>query len=377
MIVFLTLCYCGVLAALIKLGVIKLNTFWKISPLIWVVVLLTVLIIPMQWGAPSGAARVFQTVVEVVPNVSGEVVDVPARPLVPMHKGDVIFEIDKRPFEYAVEAKRAALAESEQAVPQLKANLDAASAAVNEARAKRDQAQQEYQRYAKANDSETSPYSELDVENRRLSYVATEAALERALANERQAKLAYQSEIDGVNTTVTRLRADLLNAEYNLNQTVVRAPSDGFILGLTLTKGQRVSNLPLRSWVAFVNADTSKLIVGISQTRLRHVKPGQRAEVTLQMFPGQMLGATVEAVAEMTPQGQVQASGLVPTAPNAQQVAEPVGVILKLDEQLPSSIQTFGGAVGTAAIYTESASLTHVVRRIMMRMDAWLNYLRS
>ena len=48
MIVFLTLCYVAILAVLVKVKVIKLNTFWKISPALWMVLLLVVLFIPMQ-----------------------------------------------------------------------------------------------------------------------------------------------------------------------------------------------------------------------------------------------------------------------------------------------------------------------------------------
>ena len=51
MIVFLTLCYVGVLALLIKLRVIRLNLFWKLSPLLWMFALFVVLFMPMQFRA--------------------------------------------------------------------------------------------------------------------------------------------------------------------------------------------------------------------------------------------------------------------------------------------------------------------------------------
>jgi multidrug resistance efflux pump len=73
MIVFLTLCYVAVLAILVKLRIIRLNLWWKISPLIWILVLLVALFIPRQWGAPTGRVQVYQYVVEVTPEVSGKV----------------------------------------------------------------------------------------------------------------------------------------------------------------------------------------------------------------------------------------------------------------------------------------------------------------
>ena len=181
MIVFLTLCYCAVLFLLVKTGIIKLNTFWKISPVLWMILLLVVLFIPMQWGAPSGPVRTYHSVVEIIPNVTGEVIDVPVRPNTPLSKGDLLFEIDPVPFQAIVDQKKAALAEAKQAVPQLKAALDASLAAVKEAEANRDRANDEYERYRQANEnarkrvSASTPFTEREVESRRLTWLATEA----------------------------------------------------------------------------------------------------------------------------------------------------------------------------------------------------------
>ena len=102
MIIFLTLCYVALLALLVKLKVVKLTTFWKLSPLLWMVLLLIVLFIPMQWGAPLGSVTKYQYVVEIVPNVSGQVIEVPVEVGQRMNQGDVLFKIDPTTFEAAV-----------------------------------------------------------------------------------------------------------------------------------------------------------------------------------------------------------------------------------------------------------------------------------
>lgn len=79
MILFLTLIYVALPAVLVKANIVRFNLFWKLSPLLWMVMLLVVLFIPMQWGAPSGAVNVYRMVVEIVPNVSGEVIEVNAQ----------------------------------------------------------------------------------------------------------------------------------------------------------------------------------------------------------------------------------------------------------------------------------------------------------
>ena len=318
MIVFLTLLYIGLLAILLKLKIIKLTLWWKLSPIVWMVLLLVVLFIPMQWGAPSGSVTMYQTVVEVIPNVSGEVIEVSSKPMVSMQKGEVIFKIDPRPFEYKVR--------------QVESARDVTS--LNLKRAKK--------------------LAEKD--------------------------FASQYDVDRLTAELGGLNAQLDDANYNLAQTTVRAPGDGYILGLTLRPGQRVANLPLRSWVSYVNKSQIRLAVGINQIMLRHVKPGQKAEVTVKLIPGEVLTGTVEGIAYMTPAGQLQPSGLVPLAPTGQNPPEPYGVIIKLDENevVNNALRLRylpGGAIGTGTIYTDSVKMTHIIRKVMIRMEAWMNYI--
>lgn len=103
MIVFLTLIYVAVLFLALKLGLIRLNTFWKISPAIWMVLLFFVLFIPMQWGAPAGAINQYWSVIEIIPNVSGEVSEVNVRALGKVKKDDILFKIDPTQYQSKVD----------------------------------------------------------------------------------------------------------------------------------------------------------------------------------------------------------------------------------------------------------------------------------
>jgi ATP-dependent Clp protease ATP-binding subunit ClpB len=78
---------------------------------ICLLLLLIVLFLPMQWGAPAGSVNVYQTVIEVVPNVSGEVVEVSAAGSRPLKEGDVLFRIDPEPYQAEVDRLKAALKE--------------------------------------------------------------------------------------------------------------------------------------------------------------------------------------------------------------------------------------------------------------------------
>ena len=314
MIVFLTLIYVVFLFLAIKIGIIKMNSFWKISPVLWMVLLFFVLFVPMQWGAPSGAVRMYQVVIEIIPNVAGEVVEVPVKALVPVKKDEVLFRID--PAQYKAK------------VHQLEAQLNLSQA--NLARAQ-------------------------ELMNR---------------------GVGRQVDVDIYAAEVNSYEAQLENARWELDKTVVRAPNDGQVVALVLRPGQRVGSLAVRSWVAFVEDGARKLIVGIPQSRLRHVETGQQAEVVLSLYPGKVFKATVGEIADINAAAQLQATGIVPQVPTMQDPPLPYGVVLILDDADISLAAIPGGAIGTAAIYTESVPATHIIRKVMVRMEAWMNYLK-
>jgi len=314
MIVFLTLIYVAFLFLAVKLGLIRLNTFWKISPAIWLVTLFLVLFVPMQWGAPAGEVNLFRSVIEVVPNVSGEVTEVNVRALEKVSKDEVLFTID--PTQY------------QSRVGQLQAQIELSQANLERAQ---------------------------DLMNR---------------------GVGRQLDVDIYRAEVMNFTAQLDNANWELAETMVRAPSDGMVVGLSLRPGQRVVNMPLRSWVAFVGAGDQRMAMGIAQSRIRYVEPGQKAEVVFRMFPGRTLNATVLEVVRINPAAQVPPSGMVPPAPTPADPTLPFAVILELDDNSIDLTDVPGGASGTAAIYTDSVSATHVIRKVMMRMEAWMNYIK-
>jgi multidrug resistance efflux pump len=459
MIVFLTLCYCGVLALLVKFGVVKWTLWWKLSPLAWMFLLLVVFFIPMQWGAPTGPVNVYQGVVEVVPNVAGEVIDVPVEGLKPVNKGDVLFRIDPVPYEAIVDQLKAQLADAKQNVERLKASAEAANAtvektdadielakadqvtatasvtaamaALQEAKGKKEKAvavaadlkvqitaaQREYDRTKALVAKNAVSQSDLDIAEIKITGLKSqlntaevdvrvaddtitrsqadvtaaesglaaaelrvkqlaETELPRVRANAKEAELAANSMIGDEHTSVAAVRAQLENAEYDLDQTIVRAPSVGVVIGMSLRPGQRVTTAPVRSWMSFVPSESTTLIAGVPQYALRHVRPGQKTEVTLKLYPGRVFSATVDEVAYINTQGQLQPSGTVVAAPGVDQTAVPFVVRLRLDEGADIDVASLrGGAVGTAAVYTNKSRASHLIRRVMIRMEAWMNYI--
>ena len=154
--------------------------------------LLIVLFLPMQWGAPAGDLLVLNYVVEIIPNVSGEVTEVPVNALDPLSKGDVIFQIDQRPFQAEVDRLQAALAAAKQEVPQLKAAYDSAAATLEQSGAQRDLAKLNYDRAISIQNDNPGAISQLQVDQASQSLAAAEAAV-KAVARLLSFPLASES----------------------------------------------------------------------------------------------------------------------------------------------------------------------------------------
>ncbi len=178
--------------------------------------------------------------------------------------------------------------------------------------------------------------------------------------------------VEEAQANVGSLRAQLADAQWQLASTTVRAPSDGFATNFALRPGARVTHVPLAAAMPFF--DTSETIVGVQihQIHARFIKVGQKAELTFKQFPGQAFSATVESVLPAISQGQLAVSGTA-IGPS-QMTPDPFVIRLKLDDSTVAD-RLQAGAYAQAAIYTSSMQAAHVIRRVMMWMQAWMNYL--
>jgi RND family efflux transporter MFP subunit len=173
-----------------------------------------------------------------------------------------------------------------------------------------------------------------------------------------------QSEVD-------QLKAQLDGAKWNLDKTTVRAPADGYVTNLALRKGARVANLPLSPVMAFI--DTSDTLVGveIAQNDARYVAVGQPVEITFKFEPGIVRTGKVETVFQAISTGQAQVSGTA-VAPKEIQSA-PFVVRVRLDDDALAK-RLPAGSTGTAAVFTEAVKPTHIIRKVLLRQIAILNY---
>jgi multidrug resistance efflux pump len=172
--------------------------------------ILAVFLALFNYLTPSGRLTVTGRVVEVTPNVSGQITAIPVKPNVLVTTRDVLFQIDPAPFQYKVSQLQAALAGARQQVEILKANYLQATANVTGLTAQvtfNEKRLGDIQQLV-AEDANT----QFQAQDRRNAYETVLAQLNAAKAAQQSAKLAMDSEISGTNTTVAQIQAQLENA---------------------------------------------------------------------------------------------------------------------------------------------------------------------
>ena len=201
-------------------------------------------------------------------------------------------------------------------------------------------------------------------------------SLAGARAEEERARLAYTSNIDGVNTTVARLTAELADAQYDLDQTVVRAPTRGFRHpGRAAAGGVRGPRCRcVRPWCSSIPSKRDQeLGAAFQQNSLQRVKAGDEAEVAFDAVPGRVFKGKVRLVLDAIAAGQLQATGALVDFGARTEGGRALAVIDIEDDM--SGYQIPLGAAAQVAIYTEHWHHVSMIRKILLRMRSWQNYI--
>ncbi len=268
----------------------------------------------------------------------------------------MLLKIDPAPYQFVVDQRRAALAEAEQSIPQLKSALDAALGKIAGITAEHDRARNQSKRYAEANrraGAGATPFSVQQVENQRQLALAKEGELASAVATAEQAQLT--------------------DAERDLACTVVRAPTDVIVPIVPLRAGVRVVPLPLRLVLAFVPVGHTTFAAAFVQNAMQRVKTHCATEVAFDAVPGRAFEGKVRRIIEAMVQSEIQAGGTL-IDPAAQSAPGRVLVEIVIEGDL-SAYQLPPGSSGQVAVYTEHAELLAILRKVLLRMKSWKNFL--
>jgi multidrug resistance efflux pump len=318
---------------------------------------------------PSARVTVAGRVVEVTPNVTGQIIVIPVKPNVPVKNNDVLFQIDPAPFQYRVAQLKASLAGARQQVEILKSNYEQATANVVGLTA---QVAFNAKRLADiqklvAADANT----EFQGQDRQNQYETTLAQLNMAKAAQQSAKLALDSEIGGVNTTVAQIQAQLENASWELSQTTVRAPADGYVTVVALTVGDRA--LQARSAMSFIVENEITIIGMFSQNGFQTVRIGTPVDIVFDNTPGRIYHATIVAIPKGVGEGQIAVSGTLARTNAVGGTSVFPAEISVPDEISRDSLRL--GMSGNATAFAENASVIGLLASILVWVSSYTAYL--
>jgi membrane fusion protein (multidrug efflux system) len=163
-----------------------------------------------------------------------------------------------------------------------------AQAAVDVARQKVSQASEEVAQAEATVRSQTATVAQ----TRRRKEEA-EAALTNARSQRQQVKVR-QAQADAAQGKLAQALANLRQAELNLAYCTVRAPVGGRVSKKTVEVGQVVQ--PGQPLLALVDLDNVWIVANFKETALTHVRPGQRALVEVDTYPGTTFKARVDSI---------------------------------------------------------------------------------
>jgi membrane fusion protein (multidrug efflux system) len=241
-------------------------------------------------------ANLQQARVSIAADEAGRIVAVNVADNMAVKKGDVLFTIDPQPYQIALEQADAAVAQARLKVEQLRAAYTTALAQQRLSASNLAYQQSEFDRTKDLTAKGISTQSSLDEARNNLDKAHQEVAVAG------QGVVSAKAALDGNPDIQTDKHPEVLaalaardRAAYNLAQTKVFAPADGVIYQAASFKvGQYVSvGTPLFS---LVETDDIWVDANFKETQLTNMKPGQKAEVVLDTYPGKTFEATVQAV---------------------------------------------------------------------------------
>jgi membrane fusion protein (multidrug efflux system) len=241
-------------------------------------------------------ANLQQAKVSIAADTAGRIVQVDIFDNQSVKQGDVLFVIDPEPYRIALAQADAAVAGARLNVEQLRAAYSQAIAQEKSDASQVAYAQSQYDRAADLARKGINAKSSLDEARNDLDKAKQQLAVAEQGILSAKAALGGNPNIEtDKHPTVMAALAARDKAAYDLAQTTVRAPADGIVSQAASFKvGQYVgSGTPLFS---LVEAGDTWIDANFKETQLTHMKPGQKAEIVVDTYPGKTFEATVQAI---------------------------------------------------------------------------------
>lgn len=334
--------------------------------------------------------------------IKGQVDEIFVRPNQRVTKGELIYTLDDEPYRIALNKAKAAHQAAEVALSIAKEdvrigheNYQAAQKDIEISKNKLVAEQEDLQwkqttlqRYLQQNKAVKHTITETQIDEQRTAVevakanvVTLQSQIDKARVVANRAKLDYekaQLQVSSREVDVAKEQENVAQAQWNLDNTQVHAPADGYLTNYIMREGQYVGVVPRIQ----MYTDEKYVLMRVNHQAIRNVKVGQRAEFTSAVYPGKIFSAEVEGIIEATGESQ---GNLIGRDDNVRQTTGQNAmnkhhfVRLKLLESGEYDIPV--GSVGLAWISAEKPiaflQFLDVIRGIIIRMKSQIFYVWS
>lgn len=314
MVEVLIIVYCMICWLVFKVFKVPVNKWTGTTAVLGGVASIGFLLLMMGMYHPfTKEGRIYVLTTPILPTVAGRVIEVNVKTGDRVEAGDVLFRIDPEPFQYAVD--------------QLDADLRLARSNLEDA----------------------------------------QELLEK--------KFASPKDVERIQASVDSLTAQLGMARFELGQTEIRAEGNGYMAQVRLRPGALAIAMPLKPLMTFVNEDDRFLLGGFQQNPLQNIKPGFDAEVIFTALPGKVFKGSVVGMSEIMAQGQLLPDDRLISIEG---VSRPGRVLVQINiEDDLSEYNLPAGAKAYIAVYSDKWKPVAMIRKVILRVISWENYLFS
>ncbi|MGF6190197.1 HlyD family secretion protein [Serratia sp. 2723] len=368
------LTYVALAYGIFKIFKIPVNKWTVPTAALGGVVLVGALILLMNYNHPyTFQAQKAVVSIPITPQVTGIVSEVTDKQNTFIKKGDILFKIEPTRYQARVDRLQADLMTAIHSIQVLQGQLDEAVAHTSGVIAERDRLYKDYQRYVKGSRAQVNPFSESDIDNARQNFLAQDALVKSSLAEQAQIRSQLNSVVNGEQSQIVSLRAQLTEAKYNLEQTVVRAPSNGYVTQVLIRPGTYAAALPLRPVMVFIPQQKRQIVAQFRQNSLLRLKSGDQAEIVFNALPGQVFQGRLTSILPVVPSGTYQAQG---TLQSLSMIPGSDGVLAVIQLEPNAEVDALpDGIFAQVAVYSDHFTHVSVMRKVLLRMTSWMHYL--
>ncbi|MGQ7247622.1 HlyD family secretion protein [Halomonas sp. V046] len=364
------LTYAALCIAVFKVFRIPLTKWTVPTAVLGGIILIATLVLLMNYNHPfTRQVRQAYAITPLVSEVRARVVSVDVAPNTLVEAGTPLFTLDARQFQAKVDRLTAELADALRGSDSRGAGVSEAEANLLAAEAERDQARRTLARYQGA----SSAFSRQQIDEAQQNAQTTEARVAQAEAALERAQAEQRPGDDDEDPVVAAKRAELVQAQLDLDNTVIRAPTAGYLSQLAVRPGMMAVPLPLRPLGVFIHDEKGRFTGAFRQQALNRIEAGNDAELTFTALPGQVFAAEVIEVLPAIAESQVAASDRLLGADAFASTNAPALVTLRLKpgQDIPDLPL---GVSAQAAVYTEHFHHVAIMRKVLLRMLGWQHY---